>query len=1633
MYLNRCASFLFGLILLVGLQVSASAQVGDDFNDAIEIPIPDQGFGTATLISQAISLANKTTELNEYFPKDLVLAALVEKSVWYKFTLPTNRNVTVQLEGLGTMPPQDAGFAIYKNPGAFAGPHRLTKLLPPLNKMGSVQNSCLEAGVYYIQVLARKRSTDSVQIKLDVRKNGNVWSETQNAYLVQNFGNSVYTSSGECSYIPDVTVAAMMPDSSYHHFFNWRFEAYAKFSKTRHDFLISGLKPSFYYIVKEAFPDPINQWQILDSGQVTDASNTVIWDCVQGNSLAEGTYRILLFSQAPGINKVLVTHRLQNQGSSFESHPQKLPANQQLGSIASRATIEGTLSCNTPVYTQVCPNLNNDLFSINSLGDSIPLEFQTWFTFEVPNDCRMAINSQRIGTQPDISSKLEIRMYQGSNLTNCTLTRILPDYGRVYCLKGGQSYTIRILCPYDQGILDNPFRLFLDQITYVNHPHQYSDSLYPEMISDPLKSFPSAFTGEPAFLEYRAKQVYMGEDTLFVGAIFREFYVSEDLIPFKLSIKGYTIYAQAGSGLYLQRGRKSLGTADEVISKFGGSVDFPAGLAKGWYTCTQIVGPLNGDCHDMGADKAYQLEFSALEECNTGSVEGSLAKPIQVNPSPLVFTSQLINGINYDAPNTYTTSNLCFTTRQIDTGYAAWLNQSCPTANYPKGFNYVEFDILDEAEAYISVSGYRYYLLRGAVSVNPSLRFNTSNYIHPCNWEGKFCRLVAGNYTVVILGNVTQNAPFEITIGPIKSGTNDRIENTISLGTLQDTFRIAPLVLNCAYSADNSDVIAGIIPASNFASEHMDTGTNATVSNSRFMTAWYDLSVPGLGNLELFSNYGIYVYEILDSMRWAQWKGKAQFRDSLASYLKPVAARAEFFNKSVLVYNGVCKPKHYAIALKRVSSYIPYISDLSGTWAPAVKSSQENDFCETAGEINMTSFVGKGISLDPRCLSKGEGFGEDGKNMSCLPLDIEYATAWVKVHVDPGDVYDVYFNVQTNFGGYANNEVHYRILFGSCSALNPGPCVVNANTQIGFQCMQPGDYFIQIAVPKDMGSAVFINNPITVSATVRQNGNSANCTSFDLTKPLANFEFEGQCKSDSVFFTNYSSQGSDISYLWDFGDGQTSTEKDPRVELKTLQVQEDREIKLFTTNTQNGKSDSFSRFIRLWKDPLSVDVPFGDTLIRCGTQLKISSAHSFSNGIPLYCFNGQDTLDGNTVNQRFTQNSEIRFLVWTAGCFVDTLVTVRISNKLGLEPTDTTLCKDELLAFDLRGWKSVSVTPHVQGPIYQLQETGNYVFTVSDSGCIYIDSIDVVSMAQVWPYGADSVVCDQDSILLSIDDQYQNYYWQDSSTATRFWANQSGHYWVEGQWGDCINRDSIWVSISDVSNPLLMEADTQCQDFEWTLRSSKTALLYIWGDGSQGIQTQTKDTGWMTLYISNAGCLEIDSVYLQHYPNELNLGNDTLYCDFIDMVLDAGQGSAYAWWPQYSGERFFQVPDTGLWGVWMIDQYGCEQEDTIHIGQSCGPYFQMPNAFSPNNDGINDWLQWVYVDIDEFEIYIYNRWGELMHHTTNIHDFWDGNFHGVTAGDGAYIYIVKYAGTSSNGIREEGKDSGSFILLRSDR
>lgn len=82
---------------------------------------------------------------------------------------------------------------------------------------------------------------------------------------------------------------------------------------------------------------------------------------------------------------------------------------------------------------------------------------------------------------------------------------------------------------------------------------------------------------------------------------------------------------------------------------------------------------------------------------------------------------------------------------------------------------------------------------------------------------------------------------------------------------------------------------------------------------------------------------------------------------------------------------------------------------------------------------------------------------------------------------------------------------------------------------------------------------------------------------------------------------------------------------------------------------------------------------------------------------------------------------------------------------------------------------------------------------------------------------------------------------------------------------------------------------------------------------------------------------------------------------------------------------------------------------TVSISES---KLEMPNAFSPNGDGINDIYKAKegYQSIVEFHAYIFNRWGQKLYEWTDPAGGWDGKYKGKDVAQGVYYCLVKAKG-----------------------
>lgn len=127
------------------------------------------------------------------------------------------------------------------------------------------------------------------------------------------------------------------------------------------------------------------------------------------------------------------------------------------------------------------------------------------------------------------------------------------------------------------------------------------------------------------------------------------------------------------------------------------------------------------------------------------------------------------------------------------------------------------------------------------------------------------------------------------------------------------------------------------------------------------------------------------------------------------------------------------------------------------------------------------------------------------------------------------------------------------------------------------------------------------------------------------------------------------------------------------------------------------------------------------------------------------------------------------------------------------------------------------------------------------------------------------------------------------------------------------------------------------------------------------------------------------------------------------------EGNAEPFITRYEEETTYEFRESGSTSVSLYVAYDDTSEpeliSTIRVSISAS-ILEMPNAFSPNGDGINDIYRAkdTHQSIIEFHAYIFNRWGQKLYEWTDIDGGWDGTFHGTPVGDGVYFVLVKAKG-----------------------
>lgn len=241
--------------------------------------------------------------------------------------------------------------------------------------------------------------------------------------------------------------------------------------------------------------------------------------------------------------------------------------------------------------------------------------------------------------------------------------------------------------------------------------------------------------------------------------------------------------------------------------------------------------------------------------------------------------------------------------------------------------------------------------------------------------------------------------------------------------------------------------------------------------------------------------------------------------------------------------------------------------------------------------------------------------------------------------------------------------------------------------------------------------------------------------------------------------------------------------------------------------------------------------------------------------------------------------------------------------------------------------------------------------------------------------------------------------------------------------------DTIYKTIEVYSPPYVDLGDDLkiCENDSVVLNANGNYSFCKWMNDPTLILSDftVKEEGNYWVDVSNICGIDHDTVYVEIQPlPDIFLGNDTIIKQSTSITLNPGMGyTSYIWQDGSSSvDHITELP--GVFWVEVTDDTGCKSSDTILI-EPVYIQIHVPDAFSPNGDDIND----IFIPISsyeanlEYEMMIFNRYGEMVFLSNNINTGWDGNYHRQPCPMEVYIWVINAKTRTKNAFY-----SGPIVL-----
>jgi gliding motility-associated-like protein len=329
-------------------------------------------------------------------------------------------------------------------------------------------------------------------------------------------------------------------------------------------------------------------------------------------------------------------------------------------------------------------------------------------------------------------------------------------------------------------------------------------------------------------------------------------------------------------------------------------------------------------------------------------------------------------------------------------------------------------------------------------------------------------------------------------------------------------------------------------------------------------------------------------------------------------------------------------------------------------------------------------------------------------------------------------------------------------------------------------------------------------------------------------------------------------------------------------------------------------------------------------------------------------------------------------------------------------------------------WNTGEITQSIN-----VQVSGTYVAVSSNQQCqLSIDTFQVNINGGVQQLLSlqDTILCGNNPINISANNGFSNYVWNNTITSQSISINQAGTYYIQAL-NVCNNTISDSIKVLQYAIPnLKLPNDTIICDSNYTIRAQQGFSSYTWNNIiSNNNYLNITQSGTYILQATNPCTTQRDTVQvIMKQPVTLTVAPKQLLCNNAFIELKAEGNFEHIRWNNGDTNIITKAYDAGIYTVLAYNE--CGNKTARIIVDTCNTLytFFVPNAFTPNSDGVNDVIKTYGINYELVYFEIWDRWGEKIFYTNDVEKGWDGRFKNQLMRNDMYIYLAEIILPGSN-------------------